>query len=368
MFRDNGRGFPIYVTAAERKEKAAKALAKQKKKNKDLQPVTIQGRSIATTFWGKAWCTNLESYRDYDYRLERGRSYVRNGAVLDLKISKGEINALVHGSRNYQVKITISTLAKDRWKTLIKECSGKIDSLIELLQGKFSKSVMEIIIQHNTGLFPHPHEIQLSCSCPDEASMCKHVAAALYGVGARFDTSPQDLFLLRSVDHIELITNIKTTTLEKAPTNKTSKTISEDDLSMLFDIDIETTSKKNSGNKVVTAVPKVPKKKTSSKKPTTNTITKRPEKKKNATKKETNTPPPHTEKFKFDVALSAACGKSVAALCKEFGLDASQVTAWKNILTDGGPTLMEKPDAKKTDREKPLAGNLFNNKVKTKRT
>jgi uncharacterized Zn finger protein len=167
--------------------------------------VVVQGRTIARTFWGRSWCENLERYSDYSNRLPRGRTYVRNGSVVDLQIQPGRVEARVSGSSLYTVRIDVARVPKTRWRAICKDCAGGIDSLIELLQGRFSKGVMERICRQRTGLFPSPDEIELSCSCPDWASMCKHVAAVLYGVGARLDEKPELLFALRKVDEKDLI-------------------------------------------------------------------------------------------------------------------------------------------------------------------
>lgn len=198
-------GWPRYVSLAERRKKAARKMAALRKQGQDVSPVVIQGRTIATTFWGKAWCDNLERYSDFENRLPRGRTYVRNGSVIDLRITAGGIKALVSGSRIYKVSIKVARVSKSRWKSICKDCAGGIDSLIELLQGRFSKAVMERICRQQTGLFPSPDEIELSCSCPDWAGMCKHVAAVLYGIGARLDQQPELLFRLNQVDEKELI-------------------------------------------------------------------------------------------------------------------------------------------------------------------
>jgi len=270
MSRYGYGGFPPYVSVAERKLKAAKEVQKLKKKGKDIQPIVIEGKSITDTFWGKAWCKNLEAYSDYDNRLPRGRSYVRNGSVIDLNVKKGEINALVQGSSIYKVKISIHPITKDKWKAIVKECVGKIDSLIELLQGKFSKAVMEIITDPKKGLFPHPKDIKLNCSCPDWADMCKHVAAVLYGIGARLDKQPEELFNLRQANHIELISKAGTRKFTHTVSAQDDQVLSGNDLSSLFGIEIE-------GSKSV----KSKQKKTLSKK---SKITKKPTKKKAKTK------------------------------------------------------------------------------------
>lgn len=226
-----------YVSAAERRRKAEKTAAKMVRKGQKLSPIKIDGRMIAQTFWGKAWCDHLESFSDYENRLPRGRTYVRNGSVIHLSIAEGKIEALVQGSSLYTVKIDIKCVDQKKWKTLLESCSGEIDSVVELLQGRLSSSVMKTITDRQNGLFPQPKEISLSCSCPDWADMCKHVAAVLYGVGARLDQEPELLFKLRHVDHLELINKA---TL-KAPQKRSAKAqdLNDQDLSNLFGIEID---------------------------------------------------------------------------------------------------------------------------------
>jgi len=194
-----------YVPAAQRRRAAERAMRKLGKKGQPMSPVVIEGRAIARTFWGKAWCDNLERYSDYSNRLPRGRSYLRNGSVLDLRIGPGDVQALVSGTHIYQVAVTVSAVPKRLWTAICKDCAGAIDSLVELLQGRFSTGVMERLCQEKTGLFPAPREIGFTCSCPDWASMCKHVAAVLYGIGARLDEQPELLFQLREVHEQDLI-------------------------------------------------------------------------------------------------------------------------------------------------------------------
>jgi uncharacterized Zn finger protein len=194
-----------YVSVAQRRAKAAQRMAKLAKKGHKAEPVLIDGRKIAGTFWGKSWCENLERYSDFSNRLPRGRTYVRNGSVIDLQISEGLVKALVSGSEIYETSVKFATLARNRWGAIKKACAGKIDSVVELLQGKLSGGVMEILTAREAGLFPAPGEIEMHCSCPDWATMCKHVAAVLYGIGARLDTRPELLFVLRGADQTELV-------------------------------------------------------------------------------------------------------------------------------------------------------------------
>jgi uncharacterized Zn finger protein len=213
-------------------------MEKRNKKGQAVSPVVVEGRTIVRTFWGKAWCKNLERYSDYANRLPRGRTYVRNGSVIDLQIGPGAIEALVSGSAIYRVKVSVVPVAKARWKSICQDCGGAIDSLVELLQGRFSDGVMERICRPGAGLFPSPKEIKLSCSCPDWADMCKHVAAVLYGVGARFDEHPELLFRLHEVDEGELIAKAgKGMALEKGGP-AASKVLGSKDLAGIFGVEI----------------------------------------------------------------------------------------------------------------------------------
>lgn len=229
-----------HVPAAERRTQAEKAVTKAKKAGQDMHPVRIESRAIASTFWGKAWCDNLEAYSDFENRLPRGRTYVRNGSVIDLKIEPGKVRAQVMGSSLYRIEIHIAVVPDTHWKSLVKECTGSIASLVELLQGKLSKAVMERICQPKTGLFPAPRDIQLRCSCPDWAMMCKHVAAVLYGVGARLDAQPELLFTLRQVDANDLVTQAAELPVKTGRTPARSKVLDDSQLADVFGIVMDT--------------------------------------------------------------------------------------------------------------------------------
>ena len=260
--------FAPYVPVAKRREQAAKKAKQMEKSGKKLEPIDITGRKIAATFWGKEWCENLESYSDYSNRLPRGRTYVRNGSVIDLKIAEGKVTALVQGSSLYTVTITIAALANSAWGAFKKRCAGKIASLLDLLQGRLDKGVLEEITSRSGGLFPAPKEIKLSCSCPDGASMCKHVAATLYGVGARLDGKPELFFTLRGADMQELIT-AATATAAIADKGTDQAGLADDDLSAIFGVEIESATPKKLPKKAVPKKPvkkaKVPAKKTAKK-------------------------------------------------------------------------------------------------------
>lgn len=231
-------GWRPYVPVAEKRRRAERKMARLKRKGQSVAPVKIEGRMIAKSFWGKSWCANLERYSDYENRLPRGRTYVRNGSVLDLQIAKGEVAAIVAGSALYKVEIAIAPVSAARWKAICRDCAGTIDSLVELLQGRLAKSVMDRVCREGDGLFPLPAEIKLSCSCPDWADMCKHVAAALYGVGARLDEKPQLLFVLRGVDENELLARAGQDFPLARATPTAAKMLEESDVAALFGLDM----------------------------------------------------------------------------------------------------------------------------------
>jgi uncharacterized Zn finger protein len=228
-----------YVSVAERRRRAAKKMDALRKKGIDIQPVEIDGRKIARSFWGEAWCEHLESFSDFENRLPRGRTYVRNGSVCHLAMAKGRVEAKVSGSELYEVKVSIKTLPGKKWETLKGRCGGQIGSLIALLQGRLSDHVMEIVVHREEGLFPLPGEMSFTCSCPDSARMCKHVAAVLYGVGARLDNKPELLFALRGVNHEELIEADAEKAVTAATSRGTSKRLADTELSDVFGIELD---------------------------------------------------------------------------------------------------------------------------------
>jgi uncharacterized Zn finger protein len=231
--------YPRYVPVRVRQRNAEKELARMRREGVTVQPVSIEGRGIARTFWGKAWCKHLESFSDFANRLPRGRTYVRNGSVCHLAVERGRIRARVQGSQMYDVSINVAPLSGPAWKSIKEQCTGKISSLLDLLQGRLSAGVMEIVTDREKGLFPKPREIHMDCSCPDRAVMCKHVAAALYGVGARLDEKPELLFLLRAVDHDELITSHAEAAVRAAVGRGKGRRIAEEDVAGIFGVEIE---------------------------------------------------------------------------------------------------------------------------------
>jgi uncharacterized Zn finger protein len=233
--------YSMFPKSKSKDERIADAAKKQKaleKKGVKLSPVVLDGFALATTFWGKAWCKNIESYQDYSNRLPRGRSYLRSKSVIDLQIAPGVVRAQVMGSSLYRVEITIKPVAKPQWEAICAACAGKIGSLVALLRGTLSGEVMEVMTRHDEGLFPKPAEISFKCSCPDWAGMCKHVAAAMYGIGSRLDKQPELLFLLRGVDSADLIASAA-----EAPVTSVAlaegEALGADELADVFGVEME---------------------------------------------------------------------------------------------------------------------------------
>ena len=233
--------YPPYVSVGEKKARGALALAKLLKKGKRApEPVVLahRKRQLAATFWGQAWADNLERYADLANRLPRGRAYLRNGSVLDLAVQPGRVEAYVAGSELYRVTIGMAPLAKTRWRRIVAQCTGRIGSLVGLLRGELSDEVLGVLTHGREGLFPEPRELALDCSCPDDADVCKHVAAVLYGVALRLDTRPELFFVLRQVDQAELIGSA-TSAVVSRPRPSTGKRIASERLSAVFGIELE---------------------------------------------------------------------------------------------------------------------------------
>lgn len=237
----NDYGWDPYVPVAQRRAEAtATAIELARQAGRKPSPVKPEGRAITKTFWGNAWCKNLKSYSDYSNRLPRGATYLRNGSVVDLVIRPGVVEAIVAGSEPYQIEIAITQLSKEDWQQIKQDCSASIDSLLDLLAGKFSKGVMERLTRQKGGLFPAPKQISMSCSCPDSSRCCKHLAAVMYGIGCRLDTQPELLFLLRNVDHTELVSEaIADGNLNRELADNNDASLAGVDLGELFGIELE---------------------------------------------------------------------------------------------------------------------------------
>ena len=228
-----------YRSVAQKRADAAKTVAKLTKAG-GCSPVVLDGTKISTSFWGKAWCKHIEGWQDNQNRLPRGRRYVRSGAVVDLRLAAGEITAKVQGSELYKIKITVTQLPSARWKAFKQLSLGKVGSLLSLMQGKLPDELLQQLTNPEAGLFPRKQEMKLHCDCPDYSSLCKHLAAALFGVGARLDTQPELLFTLRGVDHTELLSQAAGAAAALGTTALGDSALADDDLGAIFGIELAT--------------------------------------------------------------------------------------------------------------------------------
>ena len=236
-------GYRPYVRVADKLARGERAMARLvKKRGRPAEPARTAGRQMVTTFWGQAWCDNLTRYSDLATRLPRGRSYAGNGSVLDLQITAGRIEAFVAGSELYRVQIDIARLSRARWQRLVAGCSGEITSIVELLAGRLPGAVLARLTDPSRGLFPAPREIDMACSCLDWATMCKHIAATLYCVGARLDSQPELFFTLRQVDQADLVASAGAGVARHARSaarTRTPKRPFRGDLATVFGIDLD---------------------------------------------------------------------------------------------------------------------------------
>ena len=228
-----------YEEALERKERLQREIAKRQKRGEKFEslPAPAVQKKLSTTFWGQAWCRNLESYQVYESRLPRGRSYLRQGNVYNLEIEPGKLSAVVAGSELYDTSIAIQPLPKKQWQQIVESSAGQVGSMLDLLAGKLGDGLMKVLTDPDDGLFPKPKEIRFNCSCPDHADMCKHVSAVLYGVGVLLDTKPELLFTLRGVDQAELLSNASSAAITDLSAD--TGDLAGVDLSAIFGIDLK---------------------------------------------------------------------------------------------------------------------------------
>ena len=240
--------WPSYVSVADRRLVGERHAAALRRKGRKLAPVVPKTRSrvLTRTFWGRAWCDNLTAYAALANRLERGRRYLRNGLVIDLQIQPGAVAALVSGSDVYEIRVAIKPVPASRWKALVKGAAGRIESVVELLAGRFDEGVMAHVCHQGTGLFPVPAEISYRCTCPDGSAggwLCKHVGATLYGVGVRLDEDPELLFRLRGVSAADLVTHATERLTTESSEKSGRRSIASEQLSSVFGIELDAASR-----------------------------------------------------------------------------------------------------------------------------
>lgn len=328
-------GWRPYVPVGQRRAQALVQMERLRKDGVDIQPVEITGRTIARSFWGKGWCTHLESFGDYSNRLPRGRTYVRNGSVCHLDIREGRVEAMVSGSDLYHVTVEIAPLKKTKWNVLKRRCTGKIASLIELLQGRLSEELMGVVADRNDGLFPLPGEITFECDCPDWADMCKHISAVMYGIGARLDSRPELLFTLRGADHGELISEETSAAAIAGSGSQRARrrALAGQDLENVFGVELEDAPDAQTAPKP--AKRRKAREKTAPKKTSKGKVKSAP-KRKNARPKSrsraTRSPAPFKPSARSIAALRRRLGMSKSEFARAVGVSLTTVTNWESAL------------------------------------
>lgn len=238
-WRDSWNDWPQYAPVGRRIDAAKKRAAKRASRaGRQPEPVRMAGRDIAKTFWGRSWCRSLEGFSDFANRLPRGRTYARNGSVVDLAITRGRVEAVVAGSQVYDVAIAIAPLSPAKWRAIKTDCATSIGSLLDLLTGRLAHDVMQRLVKPGEGMLPSPREISIACNCPDGASVCKHLAAVFYGIGHRLDTQPELLFVLRGVDQTELVAAATKDSVSQAVRSDAAHALADGDLAAIFGIEL----------------------------------------------------------------------------------------------------------------------------------
>ena len=227
-----------YEDAQERKEDVQRLMDRRRSRGEvfELLEVKASSKKLCSTFWGQAWCRHLEAFQVYEGRLQRGRSYLRQKTVYNLKIKPGVVEAIVAGATLYETRVHIRPLAEHRWADIAREGSGQVHSMLDLLAGRLGDGLMQLLVDVDRGLFPSPGEMRFDCSCPDHADLCKHVAAVLYGTGVLLDERPELLFTLRGVDQAELLSVASSVTA--AGLSSVDEALSGSDLSRIFGIEL----------------------------------------------------------------------------------------------------------------------------------
>lgn len=246
-----------YQDVEEAKERVQREIAKRVRRGERFEALAAPAgkKNLCATFWGQAWCRNLETYQQYESRLPRGRSYLRQGNVYNLAIEPGVVSAVVAGSELYDTTVRIQPLPAAAWAEIVTKCEGQVGSMLDLLAGRLGDGVMRVLSDPEHGLFPSAREIRFQCTCPDVADMCKHVSAVLYGVGVLLDTRPELLFTLRGVDGADLLAQAKEGAVASVVAGDGE--LAGADLSALFGIELgelpaevlETSAPKKRGNK-----------------------------------------------------------------------------------------------------------------------
>jgi uncharacterized Zn finger protein len=162
-------------------------------------------------WWSQRWLELLDSYR-FKKRLERGRTYARQGNVLSIEFQGAKVLAKVQGSEPepYKVSLSLDSFSDEEWGYLVETMSQKAIFAAKLLAGEMPQNIEEVFTASGISLFPFTlSDVHSRCSCPDKANPCKHIAAVYYQLGDRFSEDPFVLFQLRGRTKEQIISNLR---------------------------------------------------------------------------------------------------------------------------------------------------------------
>ncbi len=192
--------FAPRLKAADLQKLAQQRLAELQAGGEELTPVVNTTRKLAGNFWGSAWMKHLAHCESGGMCLAPGRTLLRHGCVLDVRIAPCSIRALISAEELYEVNLQLAPLDSEQQEQLAASCGRHIDSLLSLLEGKVDAAVLRHLCHPETGLLPTPADWRMHCTCPDWAEPCPHAAAAIYAAGCLIDATPALLFTLRGIE------------------------------------------------------------------------------------------------------------------------------------------------------------------------
>ena len=180
---------------------------------------------FSRTWWGQRFIAALEEFTD-EARLGRGRSYASNGRIIEYTLSKGTVTAKVRGSINpyfgvykepiYKTSITIKAITSNDWAKVIRQIASRADLITKLLMNEMPDTIEDAFSGLGLHLLPHSErDFETSCSCPDWANPCKHIAGVYYLLASALDNDPFLMFELRGLSREDLHTELTRSPLGK---------------------------------------------------------------------------------------------------------------------------------------------------------
>lgn len=207
-------------------------------KTKDGIKAQSKRGAFAKNWWAQRWITALERLVDSG-RLSRGRSYARQGQVLSIDETKDGIAARVQGSMRtpYKISIKINHLTDPEWDKVIDALAEQAIFTAQLLAGEMPQDIEQAFERAKVSLFPSKRgDLTTDCSCPDYSNPCKHIAAAHYILGERFDEDPFLIFRLRGRTQEQVMQELRK---RRAGSDETEEEVEETEVVIPLEEQIE---------------------------------------------------------------------------------------------------------------------------------